>query len=155
MSQRMSKKRKNAWKEKIQLMREIKLRKRLEAEEQQESMEVSTATGNMDDSILLPAPSTTTNDEMGEDTDSDDEDYVEDIATEDIPSLYSDWLDEIDREDAQMFAMMLYDIFVKRLKLPKTTTAEEVGHCFGITGRTVRYSIFITARALPIIWLLQ
>jgi len=39
---------------------------------------------------------------MGEDTDSEDEDYMKDIATEDIPSLYHDWLDEIDREDAQM-----------------------------------------------------
>jgi len=72
---------------------------------------------------------------MGEDVDSEDEDYVEDIATEEIPSLYHD---DIDWEDAQMFAMMLYDIFVKWLKLPKTTTAEEVGYCFGIAGRTVR-----------------
>jgi len=31
---------------------------------------------------------------------------------------------------------MIY-VFVKRLKLPKTTTTEEVGHCFRITGRTV------------------
>jgi len=57
---------------------------------------------------------------------------------EDIPSLYHNWLDEIDQEDAQMFTMAFYDIFVKQLKLPKTTTAEEVGHCFGITERTVR-----------------
>jgi len=120
-------------------MRDLKLQK-LEAEEQQESMvEESTLTGSMDKSILLPAPSTATNSEMGEDTDSEVEDYMEDIATEDIPSLYNDWLYEIDWEDAQMFAMMLYNIFVKWLKLPKTTTAEEVvGHCFGITGRTVR-----------------
>ena len=51
-------------------------------------MEESTATGNMNDSILLPAPSTTTNNEMGKDTNSDDDDYVEDITTEDIPLLY-------------------------------------------------------------------
>jgi len=31
--------------------------------------EESTLTGSMDESILLPAPLTTTNDEMGEDTD--------------------------------------------------------------------------------------
>jgi len=59
----------------------------------------------MDESILLPAPSITTNNEMGKNTDSEDEDYVEDISTEAIPSLYHVWLNEIDREDAQMFAI--------------------------------------------------
>ena len=55
---------------------------------------------------------------MDENLGSDDEDYVEDISVEDIPSLYMDWLDEIDREDTQMFAMMMmYDIFVQRLKV--------------------------------------
>jgi len=53
--------------------------------------EESTVTGNMNESILLLTPSITTNDEMGEDTDSEDEDYEEDIGR-----LYHDWPDEID-----------------------------------------------------------
>jgi len=47
----------------------------------------STVTENMDESILLPEPSTTTNDKMGKDTDSEDENYMEDISMEDILSL--------------------------------------------------------------------
>jgi len=54
---------------------------------------------------------------MDDNLDSDDEDYVDEITAEDIPLLHVDRINETDREDVQMFAMMLYDIFVERLKV--------------------------------------
>ena len=111
-------------------------------EEQQEPVKELRTIVDLDDSIHLPAPSSAINDDMDDNFDSEDEDYMDDISTEGIPSLYMDWLDEIDREDVQMFAMMLYDIFVNRFKLPKTIALEEVHQCIGKTGRTVRYRMF-------------
>ena len=107
-------------------------------DEQEESADETHSAEELDSSILLPAPSTVTNDDIDEYVDSEDEDYGEDATAENISQLYRDWIDEFDREDVQMVSMMMYDVFVMRLALPKTTSAEEVGQCLGIIGRTVR-----------------
>ena len=95
-----------------------KAQKRRDTEvERLELEEESDASDDMDNSIVLPAPSTTVSNQLDDDLDSDDGDYVDEITAEDIPLLYMDWINETDREDVQMFAMMLYDIFVERLKV--------------------------------------
>ena len=95
-------------------MREMKVQKQQDTmEEQQELSEGPHSSVDLNESVIFLAPSTIMDDNMDENLDSDDEDYVEDISVEDIPSLYMDWLDEIDREDTQIFAMMMYDIFVQ------------------------------------------
>ena len=52
--------------------------------------------------------------------------------------MYDDWMNELEREDLQMMAMMMYDCFVRQLKFMKTCAAEEVANCLGISDRTVR-----------------
>ena len=108
-------KRKNSRKDTAKLMREKKAQKRhemwLELEEEPD------ASVDMDNSIVLPAPSITVSNQLDDNLDLDDKDYINEITAEDIPLLYMDWINETDREDVQMFAMMLYDIFVERLKV--------------------------------------
>jgi len=118
MSLRLSRKRKNSRKDTAKLMRVKKAQKRRDTVvERLELEEEPDASVDMDNSIVLPAPSTTVSDQLDDNLDSDDEDYVDEITAEDIPLLYMDWISKIDREDVQMFAMMLYDIFVERLKV--------------------------------------
>ena len=89
----------------------------------------------MNESDLLPAPMDTFPDVLNDDSSTDDEDYEEE---EDVSAMYEDWINELDREDLQMMAMMMYDYFVRQLKFMKTRAAEEVAKCLGISDRTVR-----------------
>ena len=98
-------------------------------------MEEQHNTTDANESDLLPAPTNTFPDILSEDSSTDDEDYDEE---EDVSAMYDDWMNELDREDLQMMAMMMYDYFVRQLKFMKTCAAEEVANCLGISDRTVR-----------------
>ena len=54
------------------------------------------------------------------------EDYEETIEEDDISALYEDYIDELNRENVQMMAMMMYDYFMKQFRFMKTHAAEEV-----------------------------
>ena len=54
-------------------------------------LEVETdASVDIDNTIILPAPSPTVSDQLDDNLDLDDEDYVDEIMAEDIPLLYMD-----------------------------------------------------------------
>ena len=139
MSHRVSRKRKQSWELLVKLMNEARMKK------QQHSGEISSKPveqphelADVNDLELLPAPTETINDTLSKVSSTEDEDYKETIEEDDISVLYEDWINELDREDVQMMAMMMYNYFVKRFKFMKTRAAEEVAQCLGISDRTVR-----------------
>ena len=132
MSRKSSRKRKQSWELQVKLMNEAKAEKRQQISEE---LEEQHSTTDVDESNLLPAPTDTLADVFSEDSSMDDEDYEEE---EDISAMYDDWMNELDREDLQMMAKMMYDYFVRQLKFIKTRAAEEVAKCLGISDRTVR-----------------
>ena len=120
-------------------MNEAKAKSRQPRRQQSEElMEQPHSTDDMNESDLLPAPIGTVNDSLSDVSGTDDEDYEESIEREDISVMYKDWIDELNREDLQMMAMMMYDYFVKKLRFMKTRAAEEVAQCLGVSDRTVR-----------------
>ena len=132
MPRKVSRKRKQSWESQIKLMNEAKAEKRRQSSE--ELVEQHSIT-DMNESDLLPAPTDTLPEVLSEESSTDDEDYEEE---EDVSAMYVDWMNELDREDLQMMAMMMYDYFTKQLKFMKTRAAEEVAKCLGISDRTVR-----------------
>ena len=48
------------------------------------------------------------------------------------------WIDELEREDLKMLAMLMYDNYRKRFGLLKTSAAKEVALCLGMGEKTVR-----------------
>ena len=139
MSLRVSRKRKEAWREKAKMMREAKAQKSEEtSEETVENVEEAHSSVSADDSIVLPAPTASLDYTSGEESSSEDEDYEEEILEEEVSAKYQDWMSELDREDLQMMAMVMYDHFRSSLKFMKTRAAKEVAQCLGITDRTVR-----------------
>ena len=132
MSGKVSRKRKLSWKSQVKLMNEAKAEK--QPQRSDELIQHSTTDETMNESDLLPAPTDTLPDVLS-DLSTDDEDYEEE---EDVSAMYVDWMNELDREDLQMMAMMMYDYFTKQLKFLKTRAAEEVAKCLGISDRTVR-----------------
>ena len=136
MSLKPSRKRKLSWNLQVKLMNEAKAHKRRQSTEdfvEQPSEQHSTTDAN--ESELLPAPSDTLTDVSSDISSTEDEDYAEE---DDVSEMYSDWMNELDREDLQMMAMMMYDYFVKQQKFLKTRAAKEVAKCFGISDRTIR-----------------
>ena len=139
MSGKVSRKRKESWKSSIKSMNEAKAEKRLCSDENgNEVMEQPHGSADMDDFDWLPVPTEVLNDVLSDVSNSDDEDYEGTIEEDGISAIYEDWIDDLDREDMQMMAMMMYDFFVKRLKFMKTRAAEEVARCLRISERTVR-----------------
>ena len=132
MSRKPSRKRRQSWELQVKLMNEAKAEKR---RQNSEELEEQHSTIDMNESDLLPAPTDTFPDVLSDEWSTDDEDYDEE---EDVSAMYDDWMNELDREDLQMMAMMMYDYFVRQLKFMKTRTAEEVAKCLGISDRTVR-----------------
>ena len=59
------------------------------------------------------------------------------IKEEIILAMYTDWIDELEQEDSQMMGMLMYDMFVKQVKFPKTCAAKEVACCLGISTGTL------------------
>ena len=109
-------------------MNEAKAEKR--QQRSNELVQHSTTDETMNKSDLLPAPTDTLPDVLS-DSSTDDEDYEEE---EDVSAMYVDWMNELNRKDLQMMAMMMYDNFIKQLKFLKTHAAEEVVKCLGIFG---------------------
>ena len=73
----------------------------------------------MDESFVLPAPAECS--DVSSNESSEDDDYYEgETLDEEISSVYSDWIDEMEREDLKMLAMLLYDNYRKRFGLLKT-----------------------------------
>ena len=143
MSQRVSRKRRQSWESLVKLMNEAKTKKRESSVDTSvdtsiEPVEQPRESADTEDLELLPAPTERVNDTFSDASSIDDEDYEETIEEDDNSALYEDWIDELDREDIQMMAMMMYDYFVKQFKYMKTRAAEEVSRCLGISDRTVR-----------------
>ena len=82
-------------------------------------------------------PTETVDNTLSEVCSTEDEDYEETIEEDDISMLYEDWINELDQEDVQMMAMMMYD-FLKLFRFMKIYAAEEVAQCLGISDKTVR-----------------
>ena len=55
---------------------------------------------------------------------------------QEIEGTYEHWIFNLNREDKQMIAMVLYDNYIKRFGLLKTAAAAEVGLVLGITERS-------------------
>ena len=114
-------------------MNEAKAKKRLcSNENDNEVTKQPHESAGTDDFDLLPAPTKVLNNVLSDHSDvlnTDDKDYEETIEEDGISAMYEDWIDELDQEDMQMMAMMMYDFFMKQLKFMKTHAAEEVARC--------------------------
>ena len=91
----------------------------------------------MDESFVLPAPAECS-DILSNESSEDDENYEGEASDEEILSVYSDWIDEMEREDLKMLAMLLYNNYRKRFGLLKTSAEKKVALCLGIGEKTVR-----------------
>ena len=91
----------------------------------------------MNESFMLPAP-IEYSDVLSGESSEDDEDYEGEASDEEISSVYADWINELEREDLKMLAMLMYDNYRKRFGLLKTSAAKEVALCLGMDEKTVR-----------------
>ena len=132
MASKISRKRKQVL---VRLVEEMRQKKALQSIG--ESTEVSGE--DLDESLQLPGPSSSTIREFNsdEDEDSDDADYTG-FSKEDAKLCYEDWLFTLRREDTEMMAMMIYDNYIARFGLLKTAAANEVGLLLGINEKTIR-----------------
>ena len=138
MSKPMPRKRKEALIAKAKAMREAKRQRRSDtADTPEEIIEETSSSLSMDESFVLPAPAECS-DILSNESSEDDENYEGEASDEEILSVYSDWIGEMEREDLKMLAMLLYDNYRKRFGLLKTSAAKEVALCLGIGEKTVR-----------------
>jgi len=96
------------------------------------------STLTMNESLTLPAPTDQPDDSSSSEASTEDEDYNATAAEEDLSGVYKNWLDELDREDLHMMAMVMYDNYLKRFGLLKTSAAKEVALCLGVGEKSVR-----------------
>ena len=75
----------------------------------------------MNDFDLLPAPTEAVNDILSDVTSTDDENYEECIEEDDISALYEDWINQLDREDVLMMAMMTCEFLYKATEVYEVT----------------------------------
>ena len=95
-------------------MNEARMKKRQHSGEiSSEPVEQPHKLADLNDLELLLAPIETVNDMLSEVSSIEDKDYEETIEVDDISVLYKDWINELDREDVQIMAMMICDYFVK------------------------------------------
>ena len=89
------------------------------ADTTEEIIEEASSSASMDESFVLPAPAECS--DVSSNESSKDDDYYEGEALdEEISSVYSNWIDKMEREDLKMLAMLLYDNYRKRFGLLKT-----------------------------------
>ena len=62
----------------------------------------------------------------------------EEESTRNVTVDYKQWINSLQREHQQMLAMMLYDNYRERFGLQKTSAAEEVALCLGVSDKTIR-----------------
>ena len=135
MLKRQSRKRKNSLKLQAMTMREAKMQLRMVSGEDEHE---DSSTLAMNESLTLPAPTDQPDGSSGSEASTEDEDYDATAAEEDLSGVYKDWLDELDREDLHMMAMVMYDNYLKRFGLLKTSAAKEVALCLGVGEKSVR-----------------
>jgi len=135
MSRQLSRKRKNTLKLQAKKMREAKVQLRVVSEG--DSLEESSASA-MNESLVLPAPTDHPDAHLSSESSTEDEDYEVTGLEEEMSGIYKDWLDELEREDLQMISMMMYDNYLKRFGLLKTSAAKEVALCLNLSEKTVR-----------------
>ena len=136
MSKPMPRKRKEALLAKAKAMHEAK-RQRRQNDSTEAVVEEASSSLSMNESFMLPAP-TEYSDVLSGESSEDDEDYEGEASDEEISSVYADWINELDREDLKMLAMLMYDNYRKRFGLLKTSAAKEVALCLGMGEKTVR-----------------
>ena len=130
-----SRKRKNSLKLQSMMMREAKMQLRMVSGEDDHE---DSSTLLMNESLTLPAPTDQPDGSSSSEASTEDEDYDATAAEEDLSGVYKDWLDELDREDLQMMAIFMYDNYLKRFGLLKTSAAKEVALCQGIGEKSLR-----------------
>ena len=94
------------------------------------------SSGNLDESLQLPGPSALSDPSF----ESEDDHCSGQFTLEDACGRYDDWLHHhtLEKEDAQMMAMMVYDNYINRFGLLQTKIAEEVALLFNINEKTIR-----------------
>lgn len=131
MSGRASRKRKAAWKASVARMQQAKARKRKRDSEESpvvESSIASTCSGGSSRSILEAREDEKMTARISAQTDS----------AEARAEYYTQWINSLDRNDVQILAMMLYDIYRETFGLQKTAAAEQVGLRLGLCDKTIR-----------------
>ena len=94
------------------------------------------SSGSLDESLQLPGPSTLSDPSF----ESEDDHCSGQFTLEGARGRYDDWLHlhTLEKEDAQMMAMMVYDNYINRFGLLQTKIAEEVALLFNINKKTIR-----------------
>lgn len=129
MSARVSRKRKAAWKIRVAQMQEAKARKRqAQSGEQLDSSTLSTSVDDSSQNVLHIREAVEEVEAVPDEEESTRNDTVD----------YKKWVSNLERENQQMLAMMMYDNYRERFGLQKTSAADEVGLCLGICGKTIR-----------------
>ena len=129
----MPRKRKEALLAKAKAMHEAKRQRQDDSTEA--VVEEASSSLSMNESFMLPAP-TECSDVLSGESSEHDEDYEGEVSDEEILSVYEDWINELEREDLKMLAMLMYDNYRKRFGLLNTSTAKEVALCLGMGEKT-------------------
>ena len=69
---------------------------------------------------------------------SSDEDDDWCITTDDSKAIWKAWLQELSKENIKMLSIMLWETFVERFGLTKTSAAKESALCLGVNEKTIR-----------------
>ena len=92
------------------------------------------SSGSLDESLQLPQHSTLSDPSY----ESEDDHCSGKFTLEDARGRYDDWLHTLEKEDAQMMAMKVYDNYINRFGLLQTKAADEVALLLNTNEKTIR-----------------